>query len=169
MKQETITINNQAIQCLHEENGVFIALHPICDALGIDWSAQRKRLMDDAILSSTVVMTTTVGADGKNREMVTLPLEYVFGWLFTIDTSRVKADAMEAVIRYKKECYETLYRHFITLSQRQLELTKQELAITEEKARKVMELSELRKTIREMDERLSVIHQERFNLEPTLF
>jgi len=169
MKQEIITINNQAIQCLHEENGVFIAIKPICEALGIDWPAQRRKLTDDRILSSVVVMMTTTGADGKQYEMVTLPLEYIFGWLFTIDTSRVKQDAVEAVIRYKKECYETLYRHFIKVSQRQLELTQKELAITEEKARRVLELAELRKSIKVMDEQLSAIKQERFNLEPTLF
>lgn len=89
-----------------------VAIRPICDALGIDFSAQLQRLKRDEILSSTVVTITTVGGDGKSREMITIPLKYVFGWLFTIETSKVREDAQQAVRQYKIMCYDALYNYF---------------------------------------------------------
>lgn len=89
-----------------------VAVRPICDALGIDFSAQLQRLKRDQILSSTVVTITTVGGDGKDREMITIPFKFVFGWLFTIDTSKVRPEVKEMVIDYKIQCYEALYNHF---------------------------------------------------------
>lgn len=44
--------------------------------------------------------------------MTAIPYMYVFGWLFSIDTSRVSEEARPSVIRYKQECYRALYEHF---------------------------------------------------------
>lgn len=89
-----------------------VAVRPICDALGIDFSAQLQRLKRDEILSSVVVTITTTGADGKQYEMITIPFKFVFGWLFTIDTSKVRPEVKEMVIDYKIQCYDALYNHF---------------------------------------------------------
>lgn len=105
------TINNQEIIII--ENGEKrVAVKPICDALGIDYSSQLQRLKADEILSSTVGLSTTVGADGKQREMQTIPFKFVFGWLFRIDSRNVKPEAKEAVLKYQLECYNALYDHF---------------------------------------------------------
>lgn len=40
---------------------------------------QFNKLRAHEILSSTIVLSTMVAADGKKREMVCLPLEYVYG------------------------------------------------------------------------------------------
>lgn len=90
-----------------------VAVRPICDALGIDFSSQLQRLKRDEILSSVVVTITTTGADGKRYEMTTIPFKFVFGWLFTIDTSKVKEEAQAAVLNYKMMCYDALYNHFV--------------------------------------------------------
>lgn len=110
------TINNQQIIII--ENGEKrVAVKPICEALGIDFSGQLQRLKRDEILNSTMVTVTTVGGDGKDREMVTIPFKFVFGWLFTIDHKQVKEGVREAVIRYKMECYDALYAHFTELDE----------------------------------------------------
>lgn len=104
-------INN--VEILVIENGEKrVAVKPICEALGIDFSAQLQKLKSDPILSSTMGLSTTVGADEKQREMVTIPFKYVFGWLFRIDSRNVKPEAKEAVERYQLECYDALYNHF---------------------------------------------------------
>ncbi len=33
------------------EEQVFVPVRPLCDYLGVDWSAQRKRIVGDAVLS----------------------------------------------------------------------------------------------------------------------
>ena len=89
-----------------------VAIKPICEALGIDHSAQISKIKNDPILGSTMGLSTTVGADKKSREMQTIPFMFVFGWLFTIDPRNVKPEAADAVIKYKLECYKALYDHF---------------------------------------------------------
>ncbi len=89
-----------------------VPISPICDALGIDSKAQRNRIERDEILSKVKVMTTSTGSDGKQYDMMCLPLKFVFGWLFSIDTSRVSEDAKSSVIKYKLACYDALYEYF---------------------------------------------------------
>ena len=101
------------IDLLVIENGQkMVPIKPICEILGVDFEPQRKKLKSDAILSSTASLKEATGSDGKQYEMVCLPLKFVFGWLFTINPDRVSPDAREAVLRYKLECYNVLYRHF---------------------------------------------------------
>ena len=111
-----------------------VPIKPICEALGIDEDAQRRRLKEDPILSSTTVLSTAVAADGKNREMVTIPFRYVFGWLFRIDSRNVKEEAREAVIKYQLQCYDALYNHFTRYAEYveyQKEKIEEQLAIVE--------------------------------------
>lgn len=95
------------------ENGhKLVPIKPICEALGVDYPTQFTRLKEDPILSSTIGLNPMVGADGKVREMASIPFRYVFGWLFRIDSRNVKEEAREAVLRYQMECYNALYNHF---------------------------------------------------------
>ena len=109
---KTIARINQVDILLIENGEKRVAIKPICEALGVDFSAQLQKLKSDPILGSTMGLITTVGADGKEREMQTIPFKYVFGWLFRIDSRNVKEEAREVVLKYQNECYDVLYRHF---------------------------------------------------------
>lgn len=62
-------------------------------------------------------MATPFGRGG-DQEAVCLKLELVNGWLFTIDTARIKDDAVrERVLLYQRECYTVLHKHFYGRSQ----------------------------------------------------
>ena len=89
-----------------------VAVRPICQALGISYQTQIDRLKNDPIIGSTVSLGVTVGSDKKEREMVTIPFHFVFGWLFRIDSRNVKPEAKEAVEKYQLECYMALYNYF---------------------------------------------------------
>jgi len=97
-----------------DEEQVFVPVRPLCDYLGVDWSAQRKRIVGDAVLSdaSRSVAVTATEAGGK-REMLCLPLDLLNGWLFGVSASRVKPEIRERLIRYQKECYRALARAFV--------------------------------------------------------
>jgi len=104
-------INGVSIQII-EAGEKMIPIKPICEALGISHKPQIERLRVDPILSSVVTLSVTTGADGKQYEMTVIPLKYVFGWLFLIDSRNVKPEAREAVLNYQKECYNTLWAYF---------------------------------------------------------
>ena len=107
-----IPFNGEKIMAISQDNKKFVVPKQICENLGVDWSAQRQKIERDSVLSSTMVMITTVAKDGKNREMLALPLEYLNGWLFGIDDTRVKKEIRQKVIDYKKQCYIVLYEYF---------------------------------------------------------
>jgi hypothetical protein len=91
---------------------IFVPVRPICDFLGVAWPAQRNRILRDPVLSSKMepVLVTTAGGP---QEMQCLPLDYLNGWLFGINTSRVKEEVRERLIRYQEECYQVLHDAFL--------------------------------------------------------
>lgn len=90
-----------------------VPIKPICDALGIAFQPQQQKIRDDEDLASVVMLSMTTGADGKQYEMFCLPIEFVFGWLFTINPKNVKVEAQETVRQYRMQCYRALYEYFI--------------------------------------------------------
>jgi P22_AR N-terminal domain len=90
----------------------YVAIKPITDFLGLDWASQRQRVQRDEVMKEESRLITTVGADGRQREMFSLPLEYLPGYLFGINASRVKPELKEKVIRYQRECFRILWQAF---------------------------------------------------------
>ena len=121
MSQNIIAVNfnNQSLFATLVNDVPHVALKPICENLGLDFSAQVQKIKRHPVLNSTMVMITAVAQDGKLREMLMLPLEYLNGWLFGIDSTRVKAEAKELVISYQRECFKVLANHFMPKAQAQ--------------------------------------------------
>jgi hypothetical protein len=111
MKAQTKSVGfvNQVNISIIENGQQLVPIKPICEALGIDSKNQRSRIQEDEILNSVGVLSTSTGSDGKQYEMFCLPARYIFGWLFSINPANVKPEAKEAVIQYKKLCYDILY------------------------------------------------------------
>lgn len=162
-------VNETNITIVQEGSDIFVPIRPICDALGVDFSGQRRRIMSDPILGSVVDEKSATASDGKNYMMVCLPFEFVFGWLFTINPDKVKPEASEAVIRYKRECYHALYAHFVMRFRHAQECNEKEIAL-------LSQISELKDTLlanknelKAAQERLARMRTERLVFQPTLF
>ena len=110
-------VNNVSIVLTRDENNrKLIPIKPVCDALGIDEDVQNRKLKEDDFLSSVATLSVATGADGKQYEMVCLPYEFIFGWLFTINPKNVKEEARETVKKYRIECYKALFYWFSSQS-----------------------------------------------------
>lgn len=105
-------VNNVSIVSLMESGNNLIPIKPICEALGIAYAPQFSKIKEDEDLSSVVTLRVTTGSDNKQYEMVCLPLEFIFGWLFTINPKNVKPEAQDAVRQYRLQCYRALYEYF---------------------------------------------------------
>lgn len=95
----------------------YVPLRPIAEFLGLDWSSQRKRTLDDPVLAETlisVVINTTqkTGRGHGSRPMVCLPLEYLPGWLFGLNASKVRAGLADKIMYYRRECFHVLWQAF---------------------------------------------------------
>ena len=96
-----------------EGGRVFVPLRPICDFLGVDWSAQTRRVRRDTVLSESTSTVAITATDGREREMLCLQLDYLNGWLFGINANRVKSEAVkDKLVLYQRECYRVLSEHF---------------------------------------------------------
>ena len=100
------------VDILSTSDEQFVAIRPICEALGIDPEGQRQRIERDEILGPVACLIKSVAADGKDREMYAIPYCYVFGWLFSIDISRINENVKASVLEYKLACYKSLFTHF---------------------------------------------------------
>lgn len=112
---EIVTVNFRGddLYGFKEDDGVFVALKPIVEAIGLAWNGQFERVNRDPVLSKGVrVMRIPFGRGGA-QEATCLKMERLNGWLFGIDSGRIKdTEVRERIILYQEECYDVLYRHF---------------------------------------------------------
>ena len=115
-QKQVVFYDDQITAVLVEDTAgqhVFVPIRPICDFLGVAWTAQRQRILRDPVLAEelTPVIVTIMGT-GQRVETLCLPLDYLSGWLFGINATRVNPEARERLIRYQKECYKVLAEAF---------------------------------------------------------
>ena len=170
MNQNLITkINGVDIITVDSQGETYVPIKPICDALGISLERQREKIQSDDILSTTAALRGAVAADGKEREMLCLPLRYVYGWLFTINPKNVAPGAREAVTRYRRECYDVLYHHFTASMQRTIETNKAEIELLQQINSAMSREKEAKAERRKAEEALERLRSERLNPQPSLF
>nr|DAI31846.1 MAG TPA: hypothetical protein [Caudoviricetes sp.] len=109
---QNISFHGQTVSVFSQNNQHYVAMKPIVENIGLDWVSQHKKIQRSEILNSTMVMMTIVAEDGKKREMLCLPLDYLNGWLFGVDVKRVKPEIRERLLTYQRECFRVLNNHF---------------------------------------------------------
>ena len=170
-KQITICkINGIDIFANYTETGdIMVPIKPICTALGVALPAQKQKIEEDDILNSVVTLSVTTGADGKQYEMLSLPLEYIYGWLFTINPKNVAPEAKKSVLKNRRECYYALYRHFFGGTSKQIDANRAEIKQLETINRLLVQEKELKSLIKSSREELAKIRAARLDAEPTPF
>ena len=160
MNTKTITtVNNVEILALAENESRLVPIKPICEALGINYPSQYSKIKDDEDMGSSVVLSRMVGADKREREMTCLPVEFIFGWLLTINPKNVKPEARESVSKYRMECFRILADHFLGaqdfLKQKQEILDRENAELKRLKA----EFSTAGKKIRKIQAKIDRTHE----------
>ena len=168
-KQVITTINGIEISAVRDENNnFFVPVKPICDAIGVAYEPQFSTLKEHAILAPTITLRVMVASDGKRREMVCLPLEFVYGWIFTINTKNVSEAARGSVLRYQLECYNALYRHFAGSLRRRVEENEAEIAALKAVNDAISREKEAKADRRKAEEHLASIRKQRLDSCPVL-
>ena len=62
--------------------------------------------------SSVIMEIMTTGKDGKQYQMLCLPLKKLFGWLMTVSPNKVKPELRDTVIKYQEECDDVLWDYW---------------------------------------------------------
>lgn len=106
MQQALIPFRGASIPTVEIEGEVYVAMKPVAEAIGLDWSAQFRRIKRHPVLKSCVAITAMqLSGDKQARDYVLLPLAYLNGWLFTITAERASPAIRDALISYQAECF----------------------------------------------------------------
>ena len=97
---------------LGEDGQIYVALRPIVESLGLDWSAQYRRIKRDPVLSeeiktiSVAVTATEMRQRGEGaKDHICLPKQFISGFLFGINAKRVQKEFRENVIKWQREAH----------------------------------------------------------------
>jgi hypothetical protein len=115
--QKNVEFHGDTLTAVLAEDGIiYVPVKPLCESLDIQWSAQSKRIARDPVLSGVATSVSIMDMQGdlpQRRTMTCLPLDYLNGWLFGVNASRVKdLETRNRLIDYQKECYQVLSRAF---------------------------------------------------------
>ncbi|MDE5813261.1 MAG: phage antirepressor N-terminal domain-containing protein [Muribaculaceae bacterium] len=82
---------------------------------------------------------------------------------------KVNAQTKDSVVRYKRECYDVLYRHFFNRAQRQAESNQAEAAELERLRQLIGQEKEVKSQINETKKRIDSIRAARLDDQPSIF
>lgn len=89
-----------------------VVMRPIVENVGLDWKSQYDKLTEK--FGATVVIITTVAEDGRQRQMISLPLRKLPAWLYSINPNKVAPHLRDKIVRYQEECDEVLWQYWTT-------------------------------------------------------
>ena len=115
-----VPFRGDRIELIDNEGTPCVPMRAICEALGLDWKSQHRKLSDPR-WASTVCTLTTVGGDGRARDMVCLPLHMLPAWLFTVSPAKVAPHLKDKVTAYQTECADVLWSHWSGARQREVD------------------------------------------------
>ena len=105
-----IPFHNTSLSALSDEGKPLVSLRHMCESIGLDFSRQRKKIMDRSW--ATVAFKATVAEDGKNRQMVMIDRRTMTMWLATIEPSRVNPEARPLLEQFQNEAADALDAYF---------------------------------------------------------
>jgi hypothetical protein len=108
---EMVPFHGDMLQAVRDEGGVWVALRPMCEALGVSVQSQLAKLRSKGW--ACVRLIVTHDASGRAQEMVTVSLDTVPMWLATIEASRVGETVRAKLGRYQCDAARVLAAHFL--------------------------------------------------------
>lgn len=88
----------------------YVAMRPIVENIGIDWSGQMAKLKNQRDKFGCRDISTP--SKGGVQKMLCIPLRKLNGWLFSINPQKVRADIRDKLIQYQEECFAVLHEYW---------------------------------------------------------
>lgn len=102
-----VDFKSNQIEVVKETQSVVVK--DICEAIGLDFTGQYRKIQSDESFESKLIKVQTRGG---LQEVFTIPLSKLNGWLFSINPNKVKPEVKQKLIEYKKECFNVLNNYF---------------------------------------------------------
>ena len=108
--EKILKFNDNEIPFIDYNNQYYIAVKPVCEALGVDYGGQYKSLKRNSFLKEELQLISIkrYGVSGtQRRPMICIPQKYVYGWLFSIRGQSIEFQS------YKQQLYHMFYEYFL--------------------------------------------------------
>lgn len=106
---KTIDFYGDKLEVVSMEGQPGVTARRLVENLGLSWSRQREKLLDPMFTCAHMCST---GSDGKEYEMLVLPVKSLPAYLFSINPKKVREDLQEKLARYRLECVDVLYNYW---------------------------------------------------------
>ncbi|WP_289029587.1 phage antirepressor N-terminal domain-containing protein, partial [uncultured Algoriphagus sp.] len=164
IKMEMVKVAGHKIAAC-EINGIpHVVVKSVCDAIGVHADSAGRGIKNDPILKDVHTIEYVRDASGRLNKMGVLPIEYVQGWLFSIELGRVKAEVQPVLIEFKRECYRALHDYFSGSHAKQRRLCVREKQLIDENKEIRMAQGFLSRRLRANEKELLAIRENRFEV-----
>ena len=82
-----LEFNGKLIYFLAVDGQYWIAIKPIMEALGVEYTRQFKNLKEDKILGAALALQPMQVPGDQTRNYACLPEFFIYGWLFSIQSA----------------------------------------------------------------------------------
>lgn len=106
-----VTFHGDTIFCITLNDQPYAPVKPIVENLGLDWASQTAKLNTNRG-RWTVAMIATVAQDGRNREVLCIPVRKLPAFLASINPKKVRAELRPKLELYQAECDDALWDYW---------------------------------------------------------
>ncbi len=106
-----VTFHGDTIFCTTYQNQPYTAMKPIIENMGLDWGTQFRKLSGCKERWSIVIMTM-VASDGKDRDVLCMPVRKLPAFLNTINPKKVRPELRERIELYQAESDDVLWEYW---------------------------------------------------------
>ncbi|WP_375592138.1 phage antirepressor N-terminal domain-containing protein [Chitiniphilus eburneus] len=107
-----VQFRGDTVVLVDHENQPYVAMKPVVENLGLAWQSQHVKLAEKFGAVITIIVTT--GGDGKQYEMVCLPLRKLPAFLYSVNPSKVAPELRDKIVAYQEECDDALWQYWTT-------------------------------------------------------
>ncbi len=99
----TLDFHGNSLVTFQHDGEPFVAMRPVVEGMGLSWPRQQQKLAEQSEKFNCSHMAT-VGADGKHREMTSMPVRKLPLWLASVNPNKIKdAEKRERIVLYQEE------------------------------------------------------------------
>jgi hypothetical protein len=100
-----LEFNNEKVVFTYQNDQYYVAIKPLCIALGIAYKHQFEIIKSDSILAPEY-RNYGIQVDTQKRKYLCLPEYLVYGWLIQVNSSDPDFN------KFKGECHKVLFEYF---------------------------------------------------------
>lgn len=106
-----VTFHGDTIFCVEHDEQPYTPVRPIIENMGLDWASQSVKLNANRERWGVVIITTVAG-DGKDREMMCIPVRKLPAFLASINPNKVAEHLRAKLEVYQNECDDALWNYW---------------------------------------------------------